>query len=238
MADATYPQDRLHVRQDGVAAVPADAVLNIESGGELQIDGTAITATAAEINAIAGGGLSAAELGFLNGATAGTVVASKAVVVGADKNIDTIAIADGGLKLGAGAGTAVTATAAELNKLDGAPLAATFAIGADAGGTISVGIQLQDGNAADLAVRGSVFAYLSNDANGDAIATTAPDGGWAIGTDGLLIPVVAGKAAQLVSEADGDIDITITESGTATWYLILVLPNGKLVASTAIALTA
>lgn len=48
-------------------------------------------------------------------AVAGTVEASKVVLLGANKNIDTIAIADGGLKLGAGAGTAVGATAAELN---------------------------------------------------------------------------------------------------------------------------
>lgn len=110
----------------------------------------------------------------------------------------------------------------------------SFVIGADAGTTINVAIQLKDSAGADLAVRGSVFAYLSDDANGDSIAGTAPSGGWAIGTDGLLIPVVAGKAAQLVSEADGDIDITITEASADTWYLILVMPDGRLVASEAI----
>jgi len=56
-----------------------------------------------------------AELAYLSGVTAGTVTANKAVVVGANKNIDTIAIATSGLKIGAGAGTAVTTTAAELN---------------------------------------------------------------------------------------------------------------------------
>ncbi len=60
----------------------------------------------------------AAELNFNDTAVAGTAVASKTLVLGADKNIDTLAIADSGLKLGAGAGTAVTATAAELNLLD------------------------------------------------------------------------------------------------------------------------
>lgn len=57
-----------------------------------------------------------AELGLLQSLTAGTVSANKALVVGADKNLDTLAIADGGLKLGSGAGTAVTATATELNE--------------------------------------------------------------------------------------------------------------------------
>jgi hypothetical protein len=110
-----------------------------------------------------------------------------------------------------------------------------FTIGAEAGGnTINVAMQLKDANGADLAVRSNVFAYLSNDANGDAIATNAPSGGWAIGTDGLLIPVVTNKAARLTSEADGDIDVTITEAGAYTVYLAVVLPNGKLNVSGAI----
>lgn len=61
----------------------------------------------------------ATELNFLNTSVAGTAVASKALVLGSNKNIDTLSIVDGGLKLGAGAGTAVTSTAAELNLLDG-----------------------------------------------------------------------------------------------------------------------
>lgn len=108
-----------------------------------------------------------------------------------------------------------------------------FVIGAEAGDVINVGIQLKDAAGADLAVRGSVFAYLSDDANGDSLAGTAPDT-VAIGTDGLAIPLVAGKAFQLVSEADGDIDIDITEDGADTWYLILVMPDGRRVASGAI----
>ncbi len=60
----------------------------------------------------------AAELNLLDTAVAGTAVASKAAVLGANKNLDTLTIADSGLKLGAGAGTAVTATAAELNYCD------------------------------------------------------------------------------------------------------------------------
>lgn len=110
----------------------------------------------------------------------------------------------------------------------------TFTIGSEAGNAINVAVQLTDSAGADLAVRGSVFAYLTTDANGDAIAGTAPSGGVAIGTDGLLIPLVAGKAFQLVSEADGDIDITITEAGTATWRLVLVMPDGRLAVSGAI----
>lgn len=109
-----------------------------------------------------------------------------------------------------------------------------FVIGAEAANVINVGIQLNDSAGAALAVRGAVKAYLSDDANGDSIAVTAPDGGVAIGTDGVAIPIVAGKCFELVSEVDGDIDLDITESAIDTWYLILVMPDGKLVASGAI----
>jgi len=50
----------------------------------------------------------------LDGVTAGTVLVNKAIVVGTNKNVDVLAIAD--LKLGAGAGTSVTATATQINK--------------------------------------------------------------------------------------------------------------------------
>lgn len=62
--------------------------------------------------------VSKTEIDRLAAVTAGTTSASKALVVGANKELDTLVIADGGLKLGSGAGTAVTATAAELNATD------------------------------------------------------------------------------------------------------------------------
>ena len=368
---------------------------------------------------------SAAEMNLIDGSVAGTAVASKAAVLGANKNLDTIAIAEGGLKVGAGAGTAVTGSAAELNLLDGsivgtavaskaaalgankeldefhtaalylgaaactlvtptaaeinvlngAAMDATFVVGAEGGNVINVAVQLKDAAGGDLAVRSSVPAYLSSDAAGDSIAVAAPSGGAVIGTDGLAIPmtpaltnallvdgnlaidavaekfkttqssafliggvshvkapetallfsaahvitaskfgvilvqinaagtisskvpgspqayndaptalaalpaadagniaigyiaiennagdwtantddltnasdvttaafndssetaVAAAKAWQLVSESDGDIDVNITEAGVATWYLVLVLANGKLAVSDAI----
>lgn len=132
----------------------------------------------------------------------------------------------------------ITAKVSELNLLDGQVADAVMTVSAETTNVVSVGIQLNDAEGNALAVRGSVLAYLSDDANGDSIATTAPDGGVAIDTDGLLIPIVANKAFQLVSEADGDIDLTVTETGDATWYLIIVLPTGLLLASDAITMAA
>ena len=59
--------------------------------------------------------VSQSEEATLDGVTAGTVAANKVIVAGANKNVDVLAIAD--LKLGAGAGTSVTKTAAEINAL-------------------------------------------------------------------------------------------------------------------------
>lgn len=103
-------------------------------------------------------------------------------------------------------------------------LNATFTVGTEATNAINVAIQIKDGNGKDATVRHTLNWYLSSDANGDALAT-APDGGIAIGTDGLLIESVANLSGLVTSEADGDIDVTLTESGTGTWYFVLVMPN-------------
>lgn len=118
---------------------------------------------------------------------------------------------------------------------DSAPTGATLAVGAEGGSDdINVTVQLTNRNGAALAVRGAVHFYLADDANGDTPSAVAPDGGIAIGTDGALIEWVADLSGMLISEADGDIDITLTDSGTPTFYLVVVLPTGLLAASAAI----
>lgn len=109
-----------------------------------------------------------------------------------------------------------------------------FTIGTEATNAITVNVQLKDGPDA-IAERAACRFYLSDDANGDSLAGTAPSGGIAGGTDGVvLVEEVANKVLTVVSEADGDIDLVITETGADTWYLIAILPDGRLVASSAI----
>jgi len=108
-----------------------------------------------------------------------------------------------------------TATAAELSTLHGALAGATITPGtADSG---AVEIQLEDAAGEDFGESGMVLAWVSDDAAGDVLAVTAPDGGVAIGTDGTLFDVIANKMFWLKSEADGHIDLVITESGTDTF---------------------
>ena len=114
---------------------------------------------------------------------------------------------------------------------------ASFTIGSETSDAINVGIQLKVG-ANDLDQRGAVLCYLSDNANGDTIISGAPSGGVAIGSDGLAIPLVTNKAFLLVSEADGDIDITITDTSARTIYVVLVMPSGELVVSAAVTFAA
>ena len=77
----------------------------------------AVTATAPEINKLAGLGSTQAQLEYIN-VTPGTATASKAVVLNTDSHIDAVKTA--ALSIGAsGSETLVTATAAELNILAG-----------------------------------------------------------------------------------------------------------------------
>ena len=109
-----------------------------------------------------------------------------------------------------------------------------YTIGTEATNAINVAIQLVDRkNGGEISERVALQWYLSSDANGDAV-DTAPSGGIAIGTDGLLIEHTANLSGTVISEADGDIDVTLTESTAKSFYLVIVAPDGKLYPSAAI----
>lgn len=153
------------------------------NAGSLSIADVAVTATAAELNALATTGLSAAELAVLDGVTAGTVLAGKAVVTTTSKHIDALVISDGGLALGAGAGTAITSSAAELNLLDGSVAGTAVA---------------------------SKALVLGATKNADTIVITNIDAG-ASGTAGTVdvFPATAAKGKLAVSVTDQTGDTTV-----------------------------
>ena len=93
----------------------------------------------------------------------------------------------------------------------------------------AITIQLTDANGADIASRQAVHVTVLADANGDAFVSTGGSTGIAIGTDGALLAIVAKKLFLAISEADGDIDLTWTDTGTEAAYLAVILPNGKMV---------
>jgi hypothetical protein len=132
----------------------------------------------------------------------------------------------------------VTATAAEINTLDNVVAGLGYTIGTEAANAITVNVQFNDAAGTAMATRAAVYFFLSDDANGDSIVATAPDGGIAAGTDGWIEAITANKSFFGHSEADGDLDVVITESGTDTFYLVGVLPNGLYVVSGAITFAA
>lgn len=82
MADATY-QPKVYRKQGGDELVVASGgKINIESGGTLELAGVDLAGELAALN-----GLDSTELGFLNGITAGSITASKAVTRDAASNV-------------------------------------------------------------------------------------------------------------------------------------------------------
>jgi hypothetical protein len=119
--------------------------------------------------------------------------------------------------------------------VSGAPVAgATITVGAEIANARAITIQLTDGLGADLASRQAVWIAVLLDAVGDAFVVTGGSTGIAIGTDGALLAAVAKKLFLAISEADGDIDLTWTDTGTEAAYLAVILPSGGMVISDAL----
>jgi len=111
---------------------------------------------------------------------------------------------------------------------------ASITVGAEDTNVRAITIQLKDIDGNDINYREMVEVYVLLDANGDAFVVTGGSTGIAIGTDGALLTVVAKKMFVAISESDGDIDLTWTDTGTEAAYLLLRLPNGRLIVSDAL----
>jgi len=113
----------------------------------------------------------------------------------------------------------------------------SFTIGTESANVINVALQFEgpaQGTAA--ATTCAAVVWLSDDTAGQTLAT-APDT-VAIGTDGTLV-TIGTDLYFLITEADGDADIDITEAGGAdTFYLNVQMPNGEVITSSAITFAA
>ena len=93
---------------------------------------------------------------------------------------------------------------------------------------------MEDAQGQGLGAVTGCYMFLSSSATSPALVSSAPSGGAAIGTNGTLHTVTTNKAWFGLCNTSGQIDITITESSATTFYLWLLLPNGKTVVSSAI----
>jgi len=97
-----------------------------------------------------------------------------------------------------------------------------------------VSVQLKDYEGNNLTVPANVTCYLSSDSSGlnhNAATVTTET---AITTNGSLVTSVTGILYNIVSEASGLFDCTITDTGEDVYYWVVVLPNGRLSVSGAI----
>ncbi len=101
-------------------------------------------------------------------------------------------------------------------------------------GSFTAAIQLKGPNGNDLTSPAWVGFYLSTDSAGMVAAADSTDSSEiAIATDGLLQEHLTDVEGDLVSEADGDIGLTITVIEGKTVYLVLKMPDGTLIISDA-----
>ena len=107
-----------------------------------------------------------------------------------------------------------------------------FTVGAEAANVITVAVQaLWNGEPISEAVKAEF--YLSTLASGLDLATNVD--GVAAGTDGFILSeYVDNHYAAAVTEADGNLDIAITETGVRTIYLVVMSHDGRLSVSPAI----
>ena len=117
------------------------------------------------------------------------------------------------------------------------PLVASLDIsgGAESSDQIDVTISVVDAAGDGLADRFEVHAWLA-DAQYGAETATAPSGGVSVQTGTLLDEPTTNKRWRLISDANGQLVLRLTESGAATWYLNAQV-CGKIIASDAITFT-
>ena len=199
-------------------------------------DGTAVTATAAEIN-------------VLGSVSAGTASASKAAVLGTNRNLDRLTLPVGGLRIGTSSGTAVTADAAELNLLDGVtatyqhlnalnnvPASATFVVGVESTNVVNVTATLKDAAGAAVSGRKQVICWLSSDSANVVSAGKQPTGAVTAVT-GSIRPMAADSTTHKslfhgVTSTAGVLSLDVTDTGTKALQFIVGLPLGNMSVST------
>jgi hypothetical protein len=82
--------------------------------------------------------------------------------------------------------------------------------------------------------------YLSSDSAGQ-VPEAGTDCSVAAGTDGAVVQMSDGGssiAGFLVTETTGEMDLTVTDTGSDTYYLNVIMPDGRVVTSSVITLAA
>jgi hypothetical protein len=239
---------------DGLEATYAELNLlhDVTADGTVDVSKAVVTGPAGEIKGLGNiGQLAAGTWTFgtteiveadiikIDGITAGTVLASRAVVVDANKDaasFRTITVA-GTMIYGVAqsGGANITATPAEINLNDNQPASVVYKVTQAANaGTVNVGVQVNDAAGVNMGIPVALFQYLSDDSAALTPTTAGPNAGGGV-MDGIapstgkwIHPAATLPAWTAVTTAAGTLTMPIKHSGAGTWYMATVLPNGKL----------
>jgi len=206
----------MNVLNGGTMTYDSLSTCNVAAGAVFQYGGTAINLSTI-VN------LDTAELGYLNGVTAGVATASKAVVLDTGRAFDTLDLTT--LKLG---GTTVTATATQLNFLAGDTAGVTTASKALVAGTSK---ELDTLNVTNFNVSNklfwsnSVFCSTFTTSGSEALTTVA-----VVGLDStdyvFLSPMDCTTTVVSVSSVTAGEFVALTSDTTAkvTRYMAVIKP--------------
>ena len=207
--DGTAHVDAINFNGTAITATAAE--LNILDGvtstaAELNIlDG--VTSTAAELNILDGVTSTASELNLVDGSSAGTIVNSKAVIYGSsgEVNATTLQIA----------GTSITSTAAELNILDGVPSTAAELNILDGVTSTATELNLLDGSTAGTVVNSKAVIYgSSGEVKGTSFQTaTNTSGNLLVANGSAFASTAVGDLSEISTVANDDVLLAVDTSG-------------------------
>jgi hypothetical protein len=136
-------------------------------------------------------------------------------------------------------GTAVTATAAEINTLDGGIASASIALSAGAAtDEMDITITVQDAAGSTIADTHRLEVWITDDADALTITGTSASGALTAVDGGILSVLTAKKHIICVTPATGIINLSLVDSAnTAGEVVVVALPNGLFSVSAASAAT-
>lgn len=98
----------------------------------------------------------------------------------------------------------------------------------------TISVQLKNANGDNISTRQALEVVVLLDANGDAFAATGGSTGIADAGAGTILATVAKKIFKAITNATGLLELSWTDTGTEAAYLGVILPNGRLVVSSAL----
>lgn len=126
--------------------------------------------------------------------------------------------------------TALSASGAELNLLAGQVAGVTFTPAAGAANVCEVTMTFTDAAAATLAHCHEFTYYLSDSATGAELTATTTSGAVTVKTSsGTILQIyVAKMSSHALSLANGTFILSITDTAKTGFYVVVVLPSGRL----------